>query len=99
MVSQPSSVSWYYGLASVLWRLRRATTMETGLFEIQAEHLRDIPCSGGRTQLGPSNKLRNIVAILQHIFSEIGIRTANGCPEYGNRNTLRSRFKDRRLGT
>jgi hypothetical protein len=28
-------------LASVLWRLRRATTMETGLFEIQAEHIRD----------------------------------------------------------
>jgi hypothetical protein len=28
-------------LASVLWRLRRATMMETGLFEIQAEHLRD----------------------------------------------------------
>jgi hypothetical protein len=27
-------------LASSLWRLRRATTMETGLFEIQAEHLR-----------------------------------------------------------
>jgi hypothetical protein len=26
-------------LASVLWRLRRATTIETGLFEIQAEHL------------------------------------------------------------
>src|SRR5499427_5943592 len=26
-------------LASVLWRLRRATVMETGLFEIQAEHL------------------------------------------------------------
>ena len=29
-------------LASLLWRLRRATTMETGLFEIQAEHLRDV---------------------------------------------------------
>jgi hypothetical protein len=28
-------------LASVLWRLRRATTMETGLFEIQAKHLRE----------------------------------------------------------
>jgi len=28
-------------LASVLWRLRRATTIETGLFEIQAKHLRD----------------------------------------------------------
>jgi hypothetical protein len=29
-------------LASILWRLRRATTMETGLFEIQASHLRDV---------------------------------------------------------
>src|SRR3954454_22271432 len=26
-------------LASLLWRIRRATTMETGLFEIQAGHL------------------------------------------------------------
>jgi hypothetical protein len=29
-------------LASLLWRLRRATTMETGLVEIQAAHLRGI---------------------------------------------------------
>jgi hypothetical protein len=28
-------------LASLLWRLRRVTTMETGLFEIQADHLED----------------------------------------------------------
>jgi len=28
-------------LASLLWRLRRATTIETGLFGIQAEHLSD----------------------------------------------------------
>src|SRR5438067_13296289 len=28
-------------LASLLWRLRRATTMETGLFEIQADHPRE----------------------------------------------------------
>src|SRR6516225_1451124 len=28
-------------LASLLWRLRRATTMETGLFEIQAEQLKE----------------------------------------------------------
>jgi len=28
-------------LASLLWRLRRATVMETGLFEIQADHLSD----------------------------------------------------------
>src|SRR5947209_68185 len=26
-------------LASLLWRIRRATKMETGMFEIQAEHL------------------------------------------------------------
>ena len=30
-------------LASILWRLRRASTMETGLFEIQAEHLPRTP--------------------------------------------------------
>src|SRR6516164_2317033 len=28
-------------LASLLWRLRRATIMETGLFEIQADQLND----------------------------------------------------------
>ncbi len=28
-------------LTSLLWRLRRATTVETGLFEIQANHLKD----------------------------------------------------------
>src|SRR5438874_13840510 len=28
-------------LASILWRARRATTMETGLFEIQAQQLHD----------------------------------------------------------
>jgi hypothetical protein len=53
-------------LASLLWRLRRATTMETGLFEIQAEHLRSyqqtrqllphsqdvIRAAFGRTDLG-----------------------------------------------
>src|SRR6516162_3954460 len=32
-------------LASILWRLRRATTMETGLFEIQAQQLHDYPQS------------------------------------------------------
>src|SRR5580765_1561351 len=29
-------------LASVLWRLRRATAMETGLFQIQASHLLEL---------------------------------------------------------
>ena len=39
-------------LASVLWRLRRATTMETGLFEIQAEYLRELR-QGRQTQPRP----------------------------------------------
>ena len=36
-------------LASLLWRLRRATTMETGLFEIQADQFRAF-CEGRQTQ-------------------------------------------------
>src|SRR5207248_11113198 len=28
-------------LASLLWRLRRATTMQPGLFEVQANHLKE----------------------------------------------------------
>src|SRR6202165_4331067 len=36
-------------LASLLWRLRRATTMETGLFEIQADYLHEFK-QGRRTQ-------------------------------------------------
>jgi hypothetical protein len=36
-------------LASLLWRLRRATTMETGLFEIQADYLREFS-QGRHTQ-------------------------------------------------
>src|SRR3954451_852 len=34
-------------LASLLWRIRRATTIETGLFEIQANHLLELSPSGG----------------------------------------------------
>src|SRR3954451_7467940 len=33
-------------LASLLWRLRRATTIETGLFDIQANHLREYEQAG-----------------------------------------------------
>src|SRR5262249_59255750 len=40
-------------LASILWRLRRATTMETGLFEIQAQHLHDYRQS---RQLRPNSR-------------------------------------------
>src|SRR6266436_9886397 len=40
-------------LASLLWRLRRATTMETGLFAIQADSLRDFRHS--RQVVGPES--------------------------------------------
>ncbi len=39
-------------LASLLWRLRRATTMETGLFEIQADCLREFR-QGRQSQPNP----------------------------------------------
>jgi hypothetical protein len=40
-------------LASLLWRLRRATTMETGLFEIQADHLSGL---GSYTTVQPASR-------------------------------------------
>src|SRR5277367_5300176 len=40
-------------LASLLWRLRRATTMETGLFEIQADQLSEFPQS---RQIRPASR-------------------------------------------
>jgi hypothetical protein len=40
-------------LASLLWRLRRATTMETGLFEIQADHLAELKQPA---QIGPASR-------------------------------------------
>jgi hypothetical protein len=44
-------------LASLLWRLRRATIIETGLFEIQAEHLSDF------------RKARQILASREIVYS------------------------------
>jgi hypothetical protein len=40
-------------LAGLLWRLRRATTIETGLFGIQAEHLSDFR---KRHQISPASR-------------------------------------------
>jgi len=42
-------------LASLLWRLRRATAMETGLFEIQAEHFHE--CRQSRQLLPGSHEV------------------------------------------
>src|SRR3954464_12530890 len=49
-------------LASLLWRLRRATTMETGLFEIQAEHLREF----GSARYVQSEHGNVVLAALRH---------------------------------
>jgi hypothetical protein len=46
-------------LASLLWRLRRATTIETGLFEFQADHL-----SGFRQGRQAQTKSREIIDAL-----------------------------------
>jgi hypothetical protein len=35
------SASWCSGLHSLLWRMRRASAIETDLFQIQAEILSD----------------------------------------------------------
>src|SRR6476646_10215461 len=44
-------------LASLLWRLRRATAIESGLFKIQARHLLDF-----RQQRLTYQKRRNVIA-------------------------------------
>ena len=43
-------------LASLLWRLRRATAIESGLFKIQARHLLDF-----RQQRNTHRKRQNII--------------------------------------
>src|SRR5262249_54680125 len=49
-----------FRLASLLWRLRRATTMETGLFEIQAQQLHDYRHNRPR--------LSNSPEVIHHMF-------------------------------
>jgi hypothetical protein len=46
-------------LASLLWRLRRATTMETGLFDIQAEQLREFR----QTRLAQAESRKSLYAL------------------------------------
>jgi hypothetical protein len=71
-------------LASILWRLRRATTMETGLFEIQADHLlnyretRQLP-SDSRDVIHtlPADPDRNVKADNTVEFARCFLRLAN----------------------
>src|SRR3954469_21205911 len=60
-------------LASLLWRIRRATAIETGLFEIQARHLlefrrnRDARQSLIRRLLGPAQRDDDVESASEHI--------------------------------
>src|SRR5437879_7971846 len=60
-------------LASLLWRIRRATTMETGLFEIQATHLlefrntREARQSLIRRLLGPAQRDNDVESASESI--------------------------------
>ena len=68
-------------LASLLWRLRRATTMETGLFGIQAEYLREF----GQARQDNCHQRQMVYAIFgcsaptDHILSaQASVDQANG---------------------
>ena len=77
-------------LASLLWRLRRATTMETGLFEIQADHLREFrqvrqvgtDSRGGRlTNDVAAGSTRSIVIAHAWTICPTGTRPLRAAPE------------------
>jgi len=55
-------------LASLLWRLRRATTMETGLFEIQADQLNEF-----RQARQPGSASEEIVYALLERAERVGL--------------------------
>ena len=61
-------------LASLLWRLRRATTIETGLFEIETEHLNQ---AAQRDQVSPASRqgVRALFGPGELISSPEGLRT------------------------
>jgi hypothetical protein len=66
-------------LASLLWRLRRATTMETGLFEIQAEHLSGF---GQACQVHPAS--REVVYALFGRAESVGFNRDPAPPDMTN---------------
>jgi len=63
-------------LVSLFWRLRRATMMETGLFNIQAEHLRR---NRQTRQLSPNS--RDVIhAMFERAESDSGIKLSTQIP-------------------
>ena len=63
-------------LASLLWRLRRAITMETGLFEIQADYLREFR-QGGKMQPKSQEIYARFGRLILSMPTPIGHRTAS----------------------
>jgi hypothetical protein len=61
-------------LASLLWRLRRAMIMEKGLFDIQAEHLRDY----ARRQLLPNSRdiIHAVFEPAERAYASVGSQKA-----------------------
>ena len=64
-------------LASLLWRLRRATTMETGLFEIQADHLREFRQAAKFTRSLGKLSMRCSGGLIRSVSTPIQHRTAS----------------------
>jgi len=63
-------------LASLLWRLRRATTIETGLFEIEAEHVSQV---GRSHQVSPASR-----EVVRALFGpQASVSSPDGLPECG----------------
>jgi hypothetical protein len=75
-------------LASLLWRLRRATTIETGLFEIQADHLSNFR----RThQISPASH--------EIVYALCNTNSGRQAASYGVANTTETRPASRLAST
>src|SRR5690348_11941610 len=75
-------------LASLLWRLRRTTTIETGLFEIQANHLSNFR----RThQISPASR--------EIVYALFNANSGRQPASYGVANTTETRTASRLAST
>ena len=77
-------------LASVLWRLRRATSIETGLFEIQAESLHD--SASTRTPIKPPIDLYRLLALRDSSAQRRRVADFRPPDDATNRSSLTDNF-------
>ena len=75
-------------LASLLWRLRRATTIETGLFEFQAGHLRGSGRAAKLKQSCTKSSMQSSSGLSRSVSTRIRYRTTfptkqKQCPVQG----------------